>query len=85
MYTTTSSVFPFSNNRVMFSSADVDISSKLRSFADRRTDIFGVEETAIGKKVGEEQEGDGGGASGASATGTGNVSFCSNYTFSRLL
>lgn len=33
-----------------------DIGSVLRNLADRRTDIFGVEETAIGKKVGEEDE-----------------------------
>lgn len=33
-----------------------DIHSALKGFADRRTDIFGYEETAIGKKVGEEEE-----------------------------
>ena len=33
-----------------------DISASLRDLADRRTDIFGVEETAIGKKVGETEQ-----------------------------
>lgn len=33
-----------------------DISASLRDLADRRTDIFGVEETAIGKKVGETEK-----------------------------
>jgi len=32
-----------------------NISSALHNLASRRTDIFGVEETAIGKKVGEEE------------------------------
>ena len=33
--------------------AGSDISAHSKDFADRRTDIFGVEETALGKKVGE--------------------------------
>uniref|UniRef100_A0A8C5DUX0 Splicing factor 3A subunit 1 n=1 Tax=Gouania willdenowi TaxID=441366 RepID=A0A8C5DUX0_GOUWI len=33
----------------------LDIESSLKQFAERRTDIFGVEETAIGKKIGEEE------------------------------
>ncbi|CAL8294910.1 splicing factor 3A subunit 1 [Gadus morhua] len=32
-----------------------DIQSSLKQLAERRTDIFGVEETAIGKKIGEEE------------------------------
>ncbi|XP_024294713.1 splicing factor 3A subunit 1 isoform X1 [Oncorhynchus tshawytscha] len=32
-----------------------DIESSLKQLAERRTDIFGVEETAIGKKIGEEE------------------------------
>jgi len=36
--------------------AGSDISASLRDLADRRTDIFGVEETAIGKKVGETEK-----------------------------
>ncbi|MGH0139740.1 UNVERIFIED_CONTAM: hypothetical protein FKN15_028633 [Acipenser sinensis] len=33
----------------------LDIESSLKQLAERRTDIFGVEETAIGKKIGEEE------------------------------
>ncbi|XP_061907122.1 splicing factor 3A subunit 1 [Entelurus aequoreus] len=33
----------------------LDIDSSLKQLAERRTDIFGVEETAIGKKIGEEE------------------------------
>ncbi|XP_028680173.1 splicing factor 3A subunit 1 [Erpetoichthys calabaricus] len=33
----------------------LDIQSSLKQLAERRTDIFGVEETAIGKKIGEEE------------------------------
>ncbi|XP_019717333.1 splicing factor 3A subunit 1 isoform X1 [Hippocampus comes] len=33
----------------------MDIDSSLKQLAERRTDIFGVEETAIGKKIGEEE------------------------------
>lgn len=33
----------------------MDIESSLKQLAERRTDIFGVEETAIGKKIGEEE------------------------------
>ena len=36
--------------------AGSDISAHLKDFADRRTDIFGVEETALGKKVGEDEK-----------------------------
>lgn len=35
--------------------AGLDIESSLKQLAERRTDIFGVEETAIGKKIGEEE------------------------------
>uniref|UniRef100_H2YW44 Splicing factor 3A subunit 1 n=1 Tax=Ciona savignyi TaxID=51511 RepID=H2YW44_CIOSA len=34
--------------------AGIDIEASLRGLAERRTDIFGVEETGIGQKVGEE-------------------------------
>lgn len=33
----------------------LDIESSLKQLAERRTDIFGSEETAIGKKIGEEE------------------------------
>ncbi|KAK7933855.1 hypothetical protein WMY93_004751 [Mugilogobius chulae] len=33
----------------------LDIESSLKQLAERRTDIFGAEETAIGKKIGEEE------------------------------
>ncbi|XP_042636207.1 splicing factor 3A subunit 1-like [Orycteropus afer afer] len=33
----------------------LDIDCSLKQLAERRTDIFGVEETAIGKKIGEEE------------------------------
>nr|CAB3265999.1 splicing factor 3A subunit 1-like [Phallusia mammillata] len=36
--------------------AGSDIEASLKGLAERRTDIFGVEETGIGKKVGEEEE-----------------------------
>ena len=36
--------------------AGSDIEASLKGLAERRTDIFGVEETAIGKKVGEEDQ-----------------------------
>lgn len=36
-------------------SEGLDIESSLKQLAERRTDIFGVEETAIGKKIGEEE------------------------------
>ena len=35
------------------------IGSHLKSLAERRTDIFGVEETVIGKRIGEEFGGGG--------------------------
>ena len=34
----------------------VQIGSSLKQLAERRTDIFGVEETVIGRKIGEERE-----------------------------
>lgn len=39
----------------ILSSLGLDIESSLKQLAERRTDIFGVEETAIGKKIGEEE------------------------------
>ncbi|CAH2294957.1 splicing factor 3A subunit 1 [Pelobates cultripes] len=38
-----------------FTQFRLDIESSLKQLAERRTDIFGVEETAIGKKIGEEE------------------------------
>lgn len=43
--------FPFS----ILLDTGLDIESSLKQLAERRTDIFGVEETAIGKKIGEEE------------------------------
>lgn len=48
---TTMLSFPFS----ILLGTGLDIESSLKQLAERRTDIFGVEETAIGKKIGEEE------------------------------
>lgn len=41
--------------RIALFPSGLDIESSLKQLAERRTDIFGVEETAIGKKIGEEE------------------------------
>ena len=47
------------NQEVNFATG-VHIGSHLKNLAERRTDIFGVEETVIGKRIGEEMGGPGG-------------------------
>lgn len=47
--------FPFCSLPPFCDYPGLDIESSLKQLAERRTDIFGVEETAIGKKIGEEE------------------------------